>query len=142
MQNSCVRYEWVENALVLTLNFLYFPLPWDASRPKIFKVPLKLYPFLYDETQSMPGKLKGCKVVDFYIFQENMSGVLDLWKQDCCIFNRNSNTFKMLRFTYSYLHHHNFVGIKLPAFPFAQSTFKFIHKLLSLSRHKENKERD
>lgn len=40
-------------SLVLTLNFLYFPLPWDASCPKILKISLKLYPFLYDETKNI-----------------------------------------------------------------------------------------
>jgi len=42
---------------VLTLNFLYFPLPWDARCPKIFKISLKLYPFLHDEAQSKQGML-------------------------------------------------------------------------------------
>lgn len=89
----------------LTFNFFYFPFPGYAGCLEIFKISLKLDPFL-TEKQQQHNKLD---------IGHGITSMITVYGI----------------FWHPYLHHHDFEGKQFLALPFAQSTFKFIHKHLS-----------
>lgn len=96
-----------------TFYFFNFPLPWDECCLKVFKVTIELEQFLKNIKQNI-----------FYnAFRHYMFSVVS--------YGTDHND--LLR-KVAYLGHHDFEGIELPTFSFAQSTFKLLYKSLCLPK--------
>lgn len=93
----------------LTFHLFNLPLPGDTGCSEILKIPLELDPFL-----EIIKKKK--KDRDWKLHKENA----------------HTNTKQDSVNAVPNLGHHHFVSVPLPAFSFAQSPLKLIHKLLSL----------